>query len=285
VGNALWENGVVLHAADWITPSLDTPLTPGLSLEYIRALPVTIATEGITLTRLSTASRVGEVLAQAGLPPQGLDYSIPAENAPLPADRLIYLVRVREEVQIEQAPVAFETSYQAAPEIEIDQRAVLQAGAYGLSARRVRLRYENGAEVSRSTEAEWLVQPPQDQIIGYGTQIVQHTINTDDGIITYWRALQMYAVSYHPGETGSNITASGQEVRKGLAAVDIRYIPFGTQMYVPGYGPALAADTGGGVVGRMIDLAYPTDEYVAWHEYVTVYFLWPPPANIVYIIP
>jgi uncharacterized protein YabE (DUF348 family) len=285
VGNALWENGVVLHAADWITPSLDTPLTPGLSLEYIRALPVMIATEGITLTRLSAASRVGEALAQAGLPPQGLDYTIPAENEPLPKDRLIYLVRVREEVQIEQAPVPFETSYQAAPEIDLDQQAVLQAGAYGVTARRIRLRYENGTEVSRSTESEWLVQPPKNQIIGYGTKIVQQTISTDDGIITYWRALRMYAVSYHPGETGGNITASGLEVRKGLAAVDTRYIPLGTQMYVPGYGPALAADTGGGVVGRIIDLAYETDEYVAWHEYVTVYFLWPPPANIVYIIP
>lgn len=47
----------------------------------------------------------------------------------------------------------------------------------------------------------------------------------------------------------------------------------------------MAADTGGGVVGRMIDLAYPTDSYVAWHQYVTVYFLWPPPDNIVWIIP
>ena len=56
-------------------------------------------------------------------------------------------------------------------------------------------------------------------------------------------------------------------------------------MYVPGYGEALAADTGGGIRGRMIDLGYRDEDYVSWHEWVTVYFLWPPPENVVWIIP
>lgn len=285
LGAALWENGVVIHSADRITPTLDTPLIPGLDISLLLAQPVWIATNGITLTLPSAASSVGEALAQAGLTPQGLDYTIPAEHEPIPPDRLIHLVRVREEVLIDQTPLPFETSYQPAPEVEIDNQVILQAGVYGMTAQRIRVRYENDVEVSRSTEAEWIASSAQDRILGYGTKIVPRTVQTADGEITYWRALQMYAVSYHPGETGGNITASGLEVRKGLAAVDTRYIPLFTQMYVPGYGPALAADTGGGVVGRIIDLAYPTDEYIAWHEYVTVYFLWPPPANIVWIIP
>lgn len=285
LGAALWENGVVVHSADRLTPALDAPLTPGLNLVYQRAQPVMVATNGITLTLLTAADSVGEALAQAGLSPQGLDYTIPPEREPIPPGGLIHLVRVQEEVLVEQTPLPFETSYQAAPEVEIDNQVVLQAGEYGATAQRVRIRFEDGVEVLRSTEGEWVARPPQDRILGYGTKIVKRTLSTPDGTIEYWRALQMYAVSYHPGETGGNITASGLEVRKGLAAVDIRYIPFYTQMYVPGYGPAMAADTGGGVVGRMIDLAYPTDEYVAWHQYVTVYFLWPPPDNIVWIIP
>jgi 3D (Asp-Asp-Asp) domain-containing protein len=94
----------------------------------------------------------------------------------------------------------------------------------------------------------------------------------------------MYATSYHPSVTG-DITASGLPLRKGVAAIDIRYIPFYTRMYVPGYGEALAADTGSGVKGRWIDLGYSDDDYVSWHKWVTVYFLWPPPENIVWIIP
>ena len=70
-------------------------------------------------------------------------------------------------------------------------------------------------------------------------------------------------------------------------AIDRRYIPFFTRMYVPGYGPALAADTGGGVRGRWIDLGFDDFNYEGWHQQVMVYFLTPvPPANqITWIIP
>jgi 3D (Asp-Asp-Asp) domain-containing protein len=58
-------------------------------------------------------------------------------------------------------------------------------------------------------------------------------------------------------------------------------------MYVVGYGRAEAADVGGGVRGRWIDLGYEDHNFVNWHEYVTVYFLTPvPPASsIVWIFP
>jgi 3D (Asp-Asp-Asp) domain-containing protein len=104
----------------------------------------------------------------------------------------------------------------------------------------------------------------------------------------------MYATSYSPSRAGTSpdapwygITASGQRLRKGLVAIDINYIPFGTRMYVPGYGNAEAADIGGGVRGRWIDLGYEDSNFVNWHQYVTVYFLTPvPPAgSIVWIFP
>jgi len=95
----------------------------------------------------------------------------------------------------------------------------------------------------------------------------------------------MYAVSYNPASAGGSITASGAPLRKGLVAVDTRYIPFGTRLYIPGYGEAIAADTGGAVKGRVIDLGYSNDDYVAWHQNVTIYFLWPPPENVVWIYP
>ncbi|MFU8774047.1 MAG: 3D domain-containing protein, partial [Anaerolineales bacterium] len=122
-------------------------------------------------------------------------------------------------------------------------------------------------------------------IIGYGTMIVPRTLDTPDGSYQYWRALDMYAVSYNPTSAGGTITASGLPLRKGLVAVDPRYIPLGTRLYVPGYGEALAADTGGGVHGRIIDLGYSDGDYEHWSRNVTVYFLWPPPENIAWIIP
>lgn len=53
-------------------------------------------------------------------------------------------------------------------------------------------------------------------------------------------------------------TATGLRVGWGVAAVDPSVIPLGTHMTVPGYGAAVAADTGGAVSGATIDLWFPT---------------------------
>jgi len=57
---------------------------------------------------------------------------------------------------------------------------------------------------------------------------------------------------------GDGITAIGLRARKGIIAVDPRVIPLGTRLYVPGYGEALAADTGGWIKGSRVDLCFET---------------------------
>jgi cystine transport system substrate-binding protein len=53
-------------------------------------------------------------------------------------------------------------------------------------------------------------------------------------------------------------TSSGLPVGWGVAAVDPSVIPMGTHFYVPGYGEAVAADTGSAIIGDRIDLWFPT---------------------------
>jgi 3D (Asp-Asp-Asp) domain-containing protein len=284
LGQALWEKGIILSAADRPNLPLVTPLAWGLEVLLERARAITVQTQAASFTLRTAASTVSEALAELGLALQGLDYSLPPASAPLPTDGTIRLVRVSEEVLIEQTPLEFETQYQPVSDLELDNQTILQTGEYGLVAQRVRVRYEDGVEVSRQVEDEWIAREPQARIVGYGTQIVMRTTTVDGITIQYWRAITMWATSYHPSET-SPTTASGLPLEKGVCAVDIRYIPFYTNMYVPGYGAVIAADVGGGVIGRMIDLGYSDDDYVPWHQYVTVYFLWPPPENIAYIFP
>ncbi len=59
---------------------------------------------------------------------------------------------------------------------------------------------------------------------------------------------------------GNGITAIGLRARKGIVAVDPRIIPLGTKLYIPGYGEALAADTGGWIKGNRVDLCFETLE-------------------------
>ncbi|HEY5094639.1 MAG TPA: 3D domain-containing protein [Candidatus Eremiobacteraceae bacterium] len=49
-------------------------------------------------------------------------------------------------------------------------------------------------------------------------------------------------------------TANGMRAQYGIVAVDPDVIPLGTHVFIPGYGLAIAADTGGAIVGRRIDL-------------------------------
>jgi uncharacterized protein YabE (DUF348 family) len=284
LGSALWAAGYMLFEADKLVPPADTPLAQGLAANLTPSHPVTIQTQSGSILIRTAACSVGEALESAHLTPQGLDYSLPAPNEPIPANNKIRLVRVTEQVLVEQSPLSFETKYQPVSDLDLDSQSILQTGEYGLTARRVRVRYEDGQEVSRKVDNEWVARQPRPRIIGYGTRVVMHTTTVDGVTIQYWRTLTMYATSYHPSE-GGDTTASGLHLQKGVAAVDTSIVPFFTQLYVPGYGDVTAADVGGGVIGRWIDLGYSDSDYIPWHQWVTVYFLWPPPDNIVWIVP
>lgn len=70
------------------------------------------------------------------------------------------------------------------------------------------------------------------------------------------RRLVMEATAYTAQDGGgSGYTATGQYLQRGMVAVDPSVIPLGSQLYIEGYGYAVAADTGGAIVGDRIDLA------------------------------
>ncbi|MCL4559979.1 MAG: ubiquitin-like domain-containing protein [Chloroflexi bacterium] len=292
LGQALWDAGVNLDSADRIDPPLSTLLDRPLRVSIRRAVPLTITLPGQKVALRSAASTVGEALSGAGLPLQGLDYSAPAEDQPLPANGQIRVVHVEENVLLEQKTIPFKSTYQPDPQTELDQHSVIRAGVPGIQVTRVRVRTEDGKEISRQTEGEWVARQPQTQVLGYGTQAVVHTATVDGTTIHYWRAVNAYATSYSPCNVGtgscSDTTASGARLTKGIVAVIRSWYNQmkGQQVYIPGYGVGTIADIGGGVGGaNWIDLGYDDANYVGWHQNVTIYFLTPVPASIPWILP
>lgn len=288
LGQALAERGLTLHAADFLFPPPETALTADITVIYRPARQYQIRVDGVSITVNSSAERVGQVLASAGIPLLGLDYSLPAESAPAPADGVIEIVRVQESLSVAQTSIPFSTRYEYSPEIPLGSENLLQAGEPGLRISTVRIRYENGVEVSRITETERIARQPKEQVIGRGTQVTLQTLDVPGGQIQYWRAVQMYATSYSPCRSGTSTchygTASGLPVQRGVVAMTRSLFNAlrGSQVYIPGYGVATIGDVGGGFPdGRLwIDLAYSDDDWQNWSGWVTVYFLAPAPAYI-----
>jgi resuscitation-promoting factor RpfB len=287
VGEALYEAGLTLYLADTVQPDIDTPLTANMRVVIRRARPVSIIADGERVETRAQGATVSDALANAGVALVGSDYTIPAESVSLIPGMTIRVVRVEETILTEQAELPYETIYQADAALELDQQQTLQVGQAGAQETVIRVRLENGIEVARTVEATTVTREPQDHIISYGTNVVIRTLNTPQGAREYWRVIRMYATSYHPAALGGDdVTATGRRLVTGIVASNPRVLPYGTEIFVEGYGVGLIADTGGPRrIPLWVDLGYSDDEYRSWSRYVDVYVLTPVPAEIDYILP
>jgi uncharacterized protein YabE (DUF348 family)/3D (Asp-Asp-Asp) domain-containing protein len=287
VGEALDQANVELKPTDRLEPPAEAPLLSDTKITLLSSRELSIQVDGKTIKRFASADTVAAALAQVGLSLQGLDTSVPSPEQPLPLDGNIRIIRVSEVITLETETIPFETVYEAQANVNIDTQAITQFGQSGLSASRMRIRYEDGQETARVVESKQVLVEPVPQIEGFGTKITVQTMDTPDGPVEYYRALDFYATSYYPKMTSPpwfGAVACGGKWQPGYVAVDLNYIPCGTRLYIPGYGFAVAMDTAY-ISGAWIDLGYPDDAYVGWHRHVTVYFLTPVPASVSWVIP
>ncbi|MBK8900456.1 MAG: DUF348 domain-containing protein [Anaerolineaceae bacterium] len=294
VGAALAEAGIEMYGTDGVEPALGAWLQPNMTIRVQRSFPLTITADGRIIQIRSHHSNVLDVLAEAGIGLVGYDYTHPGPETTLKANDTIQVIRVTEDFRLVDEPIPYQTLWQASNQLDLDTTALISAGVPGLKRQRVRVRYENGVEVSQAVDGEWVAQQPVNQVIGYGTNISVRIIDTPEGPLEYWRVVRMRVTAYTAASSGKapdhpnyGITASGVPAGTGVVAIDRSVVPFRSYVYVPGYGKAFAGDTGGGVRGRWIDLGYDEDEYVSWNGYVDVYYLTPVPApeDINYLLP
>ncbi|MCB0222158.1 MAG: DUF348 domain-containing protein [Anaerolineae bacterium] len=295
VGEALLEQDIPVYLGDKVTPPLATPLRPNMTIAIERATPVVIFADGRNLKTRTQGRTVGEILALENIPLVGQDFTRPAlDHEVLPND-IIELVRVQETLEIDAEYIPFETQWIADDGMELDQQEIRQAGNIGVIKSRTRVRYENGQEVAREFEDEWLDQTANTRVIAYGTEVVIRTLDTPDGPIEYWRKIPMLATAYSAATSGKaldhpnyGITRTGMEAGYGIVAVDPKVVALHSNVYVPGYGLAVAGDTGGLILGKHIDLGFDDDQPLpAIYGWRDVYILTPAPGpgRIRYVLP
>lgn len=196
-----------------------------------------------------------------------------------------------EKLQEETETLPKRTVYQDDPEIEAGEEKVLEDGSDGQRVKIFKITYSKRANTSDGGTKSLLggealeeysreiisteTTPPKDKKILRGTKIVWKTLTNADGDITYWKKIRVYATHYDSRCPGCNEwTATGMKAGKGVIAVDPKVIPLRSKVYIPGYGPAVAGDTGGAIKGNIIDLGFDDARTSGWSaKFIDIYML------------
>ena len=271
VRSALADLGIDLHEQDIVSPSGDAELKPGMHVYVQYAAAVLLDAGGNKRTAYTQAKDVAGLLEQEGIQMQPRDLIFPSPGTPIRNGMSVSITTVRDGNEIIDEPIPFGTVYRYDAGMSKGETAVAQPGVSGAIRREYRVQRINGRELQRHLLSETMI-PPTDEIIAIGTSVPAAVAVAGPapaaaalGDLACSRILTVWATWYNAANSGgSGITATGTEVYKGIVAVDPRVIPLGTQMYIPGYGYGLAADTGGGVKGNWIDLGYGPDDVYDW---------------------
>ncbi len=295
VGEALQQAEFLVYLGDVVQPSLGSEIQPTMRVTIQRSQPVSFDVDGEIIRTRTRGETVGDALAEAKIGLSSLDEVSPQLDSPLRTNEHISIMRVREDVEIEEEIAPFTTNYVPDLALPIDTQQLISSGAEGITRTRYRVRYENGEETGRLLEDTWVAQEPAERSIAYGQRIDPKTFVAEDGTsYTYWRKVRMLASSYSAGTAGVSPekayygrTYTGEPMRFGIVAVDPSIIPLRSGVYVPGYGAGDALDVGSAIRARRIDLGYDDSNLVLWNKWVDVYLLWPPPPShqITWVLP
>ena len=294
IGEALLREQVSLYLGDYVTPSLGSRVSSGLHVAIERSTPVLVTADGRTTHTRTRGKTVGGTLMDLGILVTDNDRVTPPLDQPVVEQQQIRLVRISHVTLVERKPIPYVSVLVPDDNLEIDTQRLAQAGVNGEHRKRFKVITEDGTEVSRTLVDEWVAAEPVTRMVAFGRKIVPRTLETPDGPVTYWRKIRMYSTSYSPARSGTPKSAPwygrtriGLKLRKGIVAVDPKVIPLQSWVYVPGYGKAIAGDTGGGIKSKWIDMGFEDFNYESWHGWTDVYLLDPPPSasKIMWVLP
>lgn len=174
--------------------------------------------------------------------------------------------------------IPHETTYCYDSTLPEGSETVITAGVDGELLCTAAVTYVNGQETQRAVQEEIVTCAPITEVIAIGTGEVpaidpdarpvigDGTITLPTGeVLTYTGTWEVLATAYtHTDEGCDYVTATGTIVHIGTVAVDPRYIPYGTRMFIVTndgayiYGISVAEDCGGGIKGERIDLYFPS---------------------------
>jgi uncharacterized protein YabE (DUF348 family) len=285
VGDLLNEQNIRRSPEDALDVDPSSPITNGETIAYRAAVSVTLVVDGAVSTVHTAADTVGQVLATQGVAFDAHDSVVPAAPVSIAADQTIRLNHVYSWVERVTKALPAPVEHRLAFNLAVGRVKVIQKGAPGQRefTYRVDRQADRTANPKRVMIANHVVRQPRVRVVAagigeYSALAAFAKAGYEKTVRIARAAMSMVATAYTANCSGcSGTTASGQHAGHGIVAVDPRVIPLGSHLYIPGYGHAVAGDTGGAIHGNRVDLGFNSDADAMQfgRRSVTVYVLHP----------
>ena len=276
VADVLAYLGIELGEGDAVTPETFSVISQGENIKFYKAGKAKLVADGAVINVSTSNKTVKEILREQGISLNAEDYTIPALDTIAENGDRIELVRVTYKQISEQEEIEPKTVYKKAASVPIGMTQLKKKGKAGKKTVDYRIKYENGNPVAKEEVASNVLVKAQDEIMLKGeAKFGTGKKDLKEKDLKFSKKYTGIASAYH--EPKGNHCANGMEVAVGRIGVDPSIIPYGTKLYVTGYGYCIAADTGPGVtsMGRFVDLYMNSEaECEQWGlREVTVYVL------------
>lgn len=258
VSELLMDMDISLSDRDSINVDLDEKLQEGLEIVIDFAFPVIVNDGGEEKEVWTTKISVREFLKKQNIELGDMDRVEPGLDQIVEKDTKIHIVRVDKVVDVVEETIDFAVVSKKDHTLTEGAKKIVQEGKKGRLQKKYEVILENGKEVSRTLISEEVLEEPTDQIVALGTKPKQ---TVSRGEANSGKEFYVTATAYTASCNGcSGVTATGFNLRANpdakVIAVDPSVIPLGSKVYVEGYGYAIAADTGGSVKGKRIDVFF-----------------------------
>lgn len=261
VGEFLETENIQVASHDELSVASDEVITDTLTIDIDRAVKVSV-TDGTNETNdvYTTADTVEALLKEQQLELSDLDRVEPGIDKTVTADMAVDVIRVEEVTDVVEEEVAFSTVRKNDSSLTKGKEQVVASGSNGLVEKRYTVVLENGKEVSRELVSEDVKKEAAQRVVAVGTKAIQQAPSRGTSSAVAGKTITMEATAYNwdcATCDGRGLTATGYNLKAnpdGVIAVDPRVIPFGTKVYVEGYGYAVARDAGGAIKGNRIDV-------------------------------